>query len=758
MRVKQDERYKNFLTNKVQFNKPKGFNIEQLNPMLYDFQSDIVKWSLKQGMTAIFADCGLGKTPMQLEWAQKVCEHTGGDVLILAPLAVSQQTVREGEKFGIKVKYCRNQKDAEKGITITNYEMLDAFDGKYRGVVLDESSILKSYSGVFRNKIIERFVDTDFKLACTATPAPNDYMELANHAEFLGILKRQEMLSMFFVHDGGDTQQWRLKGHAEDKFWEWLCSWSVMIKRPSDLGYDDNGFILPELNIEEIVVPVDLTESTNGMLFRMPDDTLQGRQKERRSTVDIRVSACASLINGNDEPWIVWCNLNDESAELTRSIKKSVEIKGSDKRQHKEDSMMGFSDGSIKRLITKPKIAGFGMNWQHCNNIAFVGLSDSYEQFYQAVRRCWRFGQKKPVNCYIITAETEGVVVENIKRKEKNAAKMATEMVKHMSVYNKENIKMKKQNTKEKYVEKSVDGDTWQAQLGDCVEVLGKIESDSVHYSVFSPPFADLYTYTNSDRDLGNTKNDQEFYDHFNYMVEQLYRVIMPGRVVSFHCMNLPTTKTHHGYIGLRDFRGNLIRCFESKGFIFHSEVCIWKCPVVQVTRTKALGLLHKQMTKDSAMSRQGLPDYLVTMRKPGENPQPISGELDRFVGDESTFERKGKLSIDIWQKYASPVWMDINPTRTLQKSSARENKDEKHICPLQLDVIERAIQLWTNENDIVLSPFMGIGSEGYVAIKMGRRFIGIELKESYFKQAVLNLQEARRLYHAEDLFGQENE
>jgi len=758
MRVKQDERYKNFLANKVQFNKPKGFNVEQLNPMLYDFQSDIVKWSLMQGMTAIFADCGLGKTPMQLEWAQKVCEHTGGNVLILAPLAVSQQTVREGDKFGIKVKYCRNQKDVEKGITITNYEMLDAFDGKYQGVVLDESSILKSYSGVFRNKIIERFVDTDFKLACTATPAPNDYMELANHAEFLGILKRQEMLSMFFVHDGGDTQQWRLKGHAEDKFWEWLCSWSVMIKRPSDLGYDDNGFILPELNIEEIVVPVDLTESTNGMLFRMPDDTLQGRQKERRSTVDIRVSACASLINGNDEPWIVWCNLNDESAELTRSIKKSVEIKGSDKRQHKEDSMMGFSDGSIKRLITKPKIAGFGMNWQHCNNIAFVGLSDSYEQFYQAVRRCWRFGQKKPVNCYIITAETEGVVVENIKRKEKNAAKMATEMVKHMSVYNKENIKMKKQNTKEKYVEKSVDGDTWQAQLGDCVEVLGKIESDSVHYSVFSPPFADLYTYTNSDRDLGNTKNDQEFYDHFNYMVEQLYRVIMPGRVVSFHCMNLPTTKTHHGYIGLRDFRGNLIRCFESKGFIFHSEVCIWKCPVVQVTRTKALGLLHKQMTKDSAMSRQGLPDYLVTMRKPGENPQPISGELDRFVGDESTFERKGKLSIDIWQKYASPVWMDINPTRTLQKSSARENKDEKHICPLQLDVIERAIQLWTNENDIVLSPFMGIGSEGYVAIKMGRRFIGIELKESYFKQAVLNLQEARRLYHAEDLFGQENE
>jgi len=751
----QSKDYNNFLANKTQFNKPKGFKIKQLNPMLYDFQRDIVKWSLRRGMSAIFADCGLGKTPMQLEWAQKVHEHTGSNVLILAPLAVSQQTVREGDKFGIKVKYCRNQKDVEKGITITNYEMLDAFDGEYQGVVLDESSILKSYSGVFRNKIIERFIDTDFKLACTATPAPNDYMELANHAEFLGILKRQEMLSRFFVHDGGDTQQWRLKGHAEDKFWQWLCSWSVMIKKPSDLGYEDDGFVLPELNINEIIVPVDMTESAGEMLFRMPAETLQGRQKERRLTIDKRVSACAALINGSDEPWLIWCNLNDESANLKDKILNSVEIKGADKRQHKEDAMLGFTTGEIKRLITKPKIAGFGMNWQHCNNIAFVGLSDSYEQFYQAVRRCWRFGQKKQVNCTIITAETEGAVVENIKRKEKNATKMALEMVKHMSVYNKENIKMGKPK-KEKYKENCKSGNTWQAYLGDCIETLEKIETDSIHYSVFSPPFADLYTYTDSDRDLGNTKNDQEFYDHFNYMVEQLYRVIMPGRVVSFHCMNLPTTKTHHGYIGLRDFRGNLIRCFESKGFIFHSEVCIWKCPVVQVTRTKALGLLHKQMVKDSAMSRQGLPDYLVTMRKPGENPEPVYGMLDRFVGDESTFERKGKLSIDIWQKYASPVWMDINPTRTLQKSSARENKDEKHICPLQLDVIERAIQLWTNENDTVLSPFMGIGSEGYIAIKTGRRFIGIELKESYFNQAVKNLQESIRLHNTEDLFGQQ--
>ena len=749
--MKKENQYYKFLETKTTDIRPSGFEIKELNPMLYDFQRDITKWALRNGKAAIFADCGLGKTPMQLEWAYRVCEQTKGNVLILAPLAVSQQTIREGEKFGIKVNYCRRQEGVKKGITITNYEMMEHFDTDWTGVVLDESSILKSYTGKFRTEIIERFINVPFKLACTATPAPNDFMELANHSEFLNIMKRQEMLSMFFVHDGGETQQWRLKGHAQEEFWKWLCSWAVMIRMPSDLGYEDKDFVLPELKIHEVTVPVDITESTNGFLFRLPAETLQGRQTERRLTIGKRADKCAEIVNGNGDAWLMWCNLNNESESLVTRIKDTVEIKGSDKREDKENRMLGFSSGEIKKLVTKPKIAGFGMNWQHCSNVVFMGLSDSYEQFYQAIRRCWRFGQKKPVDCYIVTAETEGAVVDNIKRKEQNAKMMAENMVKHMQVYNKENIR---HITKKKsvYHSKITEENNWKAILGDCVEETVKIENDSIHYSIFSPPFADLYTYSNSERDMGNTRGDDEFFRHFIFLIKELYRVMMPGRLVSIHCMNLPTSKTHWGYIGLRDFRGNIIRAFESEGFIYHSEVCIWKDPVTAVTRTKALGLLHKQIVKDSAMCRQGIPDYLVTMRKPGENPERIEGELDTWVGDDS-FERKGKLSIDIWQRYASPIWMDINPSNTLQKTSAREHKDEKHICPLQLDVIERAMQLWTNEDDLVLSPFMGIGSEGHIAIKMGRRFIGIELKESYYKQAVKNLRSAIRLYKKEHLF-----
>jgi DNA modification methylase len=281
---------------------------------------------------------------------------------------------------------------------------------------------------------------------------------------------------------------------------------------------------------------------------------------------------------------------------------------------------------------------------------------------------------------------------------------------------------------------------------GDSCEVIKGIPDNSIHYSIFSPPFASLYTYSNSERDMGNCKDDEDFYTHFGFLVQDLYRVIMPGRLASIHCMNLPTSKTRDGVIGIRDFRGDLIRLFESVGFIYHSEVCIWKDPVVAMQRTKALGLLHKQIKKDSCMSRQGIPDYLVTMRKPGLNHEPVAGELDHFVGDKTTFKQTKNLSIDIWQRYASPVWMDINPSNTLQYRSARDEADERHICPLQLDVIERGCQLWTNEGDIVLSPFMGIGSEGYVAVKTGRRFVGIELKESYFRQAANNLEAAATL------------
>jgi len=721
--------YNQFLQTKAIRHESDGICIEpdKVNGKLFDFQKDIVRWSLAKGRSCVFADCGLGKTPIQLEWAK----HIPGDVLILAPLAVSAQTVREGIKFGIGVTRCRTQKDVKPGINITNYEMLDRFDPEaFAGVVLDESSILKAYDGKTRTAILKAFANTPYRLACTATPAPNDYMELGNHAEFVGAMTRAEMLSMFFVHDGGETQKWRLKGHAESEFWKWLCSWAVMIRKPSDLGYEDGAFTLPEMVMHEVEVKID--EPTTGFLFPVEAQTLQERIAARRDTIADRVADCAAIVNATDEQFIVWCNLNDESAMLKKSIPRAVEVKGSDTNEHKETSAIAFANGDIRVLISKPSIFGYGMNFQSCRNVAFVGLSDSYEQFYQAVRRCWRFGQKQSVNVYVITAETEGAVVANIKRKEADAMRMAESMVEHMQELNAAELHGATRASKAEYKRDVAMGDGWTLHHGDCVDVVSELDNDSVDYTVYSPPFASLYTYSNSDRDMGNCKNDSEFLEQYRFVVAEMLRVTKPGRLLSFHCMNLPTSKQNHGYIGIRDFRGELIRIHEQCGWIYHSEVVIWKDPVTAMQRTKALGLLHKQLKKDSCMSRQGIPDYLVTMRKPGDNPNPVSHTNESFP-------------VSQWQKIASPIWMDINPSDTLQYMSAREHNDERHICPLQLEVIRRALRLWSNYGDLVLSPFAGIGSEGYIALQMGRKFIGVELKRSYYDQARKNLEVARQ-------------
>lgn len=415
--------YEDFLKSKRFVLESSGFDIDksELNPMLYEFQKDIVRWALKKGKACIFADCGLGKTPMQLSWAHQVCTHTGGMVLILAPLAVADQTKREAEKFGYTAKVVESQSECISGINITNYEKMDKFvANEFVGVVLDESSILKSYSGKVRTAIIQNFHSVPYKLACTATPAPNDYMEIGNHSEFCGVMTRSEMLSMFFVHDGGQTSKWRLKGHATDVFWQWLATFSVFVDNPANIGYQVSGYDLPKLNINEIIV--DGNEPIKESL------TLTERREARKESLELRCKKAAKLVNSSNEKWLVWCDLNDESARLSELISESVEVKGSDKSEYKSNSMLAFSDGTVKCLITKPKIAGFGMNWQNCHNMIFTGLSDSYEQYYQAVRRCWRFGQEKPVNVYIIISAKEGCVKENIERKQCDFQKMQSEM------------------------------------------------------------------------------------------------------------------------------------------------------------------------------------------------------------------------------------------------------------------------------------------------------------------------------------------
>jgi DNA modification methylase len=724
--------YEQFLDGKRVTHEAAGFSDARriaLNPKLFDWQRDLVHWALRVGRADHWCDCGLGKTFMQLEWARAVYERTNKSGLILTPLAVAAQTKREGEKFDIGVTICKSKADVKPGINVANYERLEKFDPDAFGwIVCDESSILKAYDGSTRKLITEFATRIPYRLGASATPAPNDFMELGTQSEFVGSLTRAEMLAMFFVHDGGETSKWRLKRHAEDEFWKWISTWAVYIRKPSDLGYPDDGFELPPMTVKHHVVE---SQIETGDLFAVEAKSLNDRRAARRASMSERIETAANLANGNREPWVAWCDLNAESEALTHEIVDAVEVTGSMRLEAKEEALEAFANGQARVIVSKPSIAGLGLNWQHCRNMTFVGLSDSFEQYYQATRRCWRFGQKQPVNVHVITSQAEGAVVKNIERKEKDANRIAERIVEHMKDLMHTEVKGVRVGGTESAGKQAM-GEGWRAVLGDCVESLKREPEGSIDYSIFSPPFASLYTYSDALADMGNCRSHAEFYEHFRFCAAELFRVLKPGRNLSFHCMNLPASKERDGFIGIWDFRGELIKLFQEAGFIFHSEVCIWKDPVTAMQRTKAIGLLYKQLRKDSTISRQGIPDYLVTMRKPGVNPNPVTKTHESFPVSE-------------WQDYASPVWMDINPSDTLQRESAREQDDERHICPLQLGVIRRAIRLWTNAGDLVLSPFMGIGSEGYVALGMERRFLGIELKQSYWEQACANLKVAHQ-------------
>jgi len=425
--------YSEFLARKRMVDPSTGMDaVPALPSFLFPHQSDIVSWALRRGRAAIFAGTGLGKTAMELTWADAVAAHTDRPVLVFAPLAVAAQHIREADKFGIPARLVREQGDVRHGVNVTNYQKIDHFDlTTFGGIVLDESSILKSTDGKYRTRLIDECASVPFRLAATATPAPNDFMELGNHAEFIGAMSYTDMLATFFTHDGGETQKWRLKGHAETEFWKWMASWAVMLRKPSDLGYPDDGYDLPPLRQVQHLVAADYAPSLDtGLLFPMEARTMQERLGARRDTVDERVALAASITPA-DRPFVWWCNLNSESEALAKAIPCAVELRGSDSDDAKEQKIAGFLDGSIRVLVTKSSIAGFGLNFQHCADTGFVGLNDSFEQVFQAVRRFWRFGQTKPVTAHFIAAETEGAVVANLRRKEADAERMAAAMVMH---------------------------------------------------------------------------------------------------------------------------------------------------------------------------------------------------------------------------------------------------------------------------------------------------------------------------------------
>ena len=708
--------YKEFLQTKHKSVTLSGFDVhdEDINDSLFEFQRFIVKRALKAGRYAVFADCGLGKTIMQLEWAKQVQEYTGKPVLILAPLAVTSQTIQEGNKFGIPVS-----KVGEGEIQITNYEQLDNIDASdYSGIVLDESSILKNFTGKLRNSIIDNFQDTPYKLACTATPSPNDPMELGNHAEFLNVMSRNEMLAMYFVHDGGNTSKWRLKNHSVDAFYQFVSSWSIMLNKPADIGFPMKGFELPNLNMieEEVKTP----KKDNGQLFNDAIVSATNFNEALRETQDQRLERAAEIANGTDENVIVWVKLNRESEAIMKMIPDAVEVTGSDSPEEKERKLLGFANNEFRVLVTKTKIAQFGLNYQNCRNQVFAALDFSFEGLYQAIRRSYRFGQKNEVNIYVITTDTMRNVVDSINTKQKQFTVMQDKMAESVNTHL--NGKLMAESEWDVEEEKN---EHYHIKRGDCVQLIKEVEDESIGFSVFSPPFAELYTYSSHVEDMGNSKDYNEFLTQFSFLAKELHRVIKQGRNVAIHCMDLPIQKGKEGFIGLRDFSGMIKDAFEKEGFIYHSRVTIWKDPVVEMQRTKALGLLHKQVKKDSTMSRVGIPDYVLVFRKDGERNDPVTNE---------------DLPVDLWQKYASPVWMDINYSDTLQYRGGRDEKDEKHICPLQLPTIERLIHLYTNKGDSVLTPFMGIGSEVFKAVEMDRYGIGFELKESYFEMAKKNI------------------
>lgn len=731
--------YQDFLSEKVVSAQPIGFDVDlsDLNPALFDWQKVVVQWALKRGRAALFESCGLGKTLQQLEWARQIHRLTGGNVLILAPLAVSSQTVREGAKFGIEIHKCRKQADVRPGVNIANYEMLEHFDAShFAGVVLDESSILKGFTGKMRNQICAAFSSTPYRLACTATPAPNDHMELGNHSEFLGVMPNVNMLSTWFVNDGFEAGKWRLKGHAAADFWRWVSTWAVCLSKPSDMGFDDAGYNLPELRTIKHHVG-DEFECKGGQLIRTHAPSATDLGRELRATIDIRADKTAEIAASTAGPVLIWVNLNDEAEAVLARIPESKQITGSMSTDAKEQVISDFVDGRLRVLVGKPSICGFGMNFQHCSDMVFMGLSYSFEQRYQAVRRCWRFGQTKPVNDHVVMSQSEAKIFEKVHQKELKHMEMEQEMSVDIALTH----EARNQTQGMEYQRREVRGKDWTVVNGDsCKEILN-IESDSMGFSIFSPPFSSLFVYSDSIRDMGNCESDEQFFQHFAFLVPELLRITMPGRLCAVHCSQIPAHKWKDGEMGLKDFRGDIIRTFQSAGWVYHSEVCIWKDPVVEMQRTKALGLLHKQIKKNSAMSRVGMPDYLVVFRKPGDPAKPVERpngfNPQAYIGEDGA---DCKTSIDVWQRYASPVWHDISQTNVLNVRVARAEKDERHLCPLQLDVIERAIHLWTIPGDTVFTPFLGIGSEVYSAVKLGRKGYGIELKPEYFNQAVQNL------------------
>ena len=734
--------YETFLATKRFSDPASGLSCDAaaLSPVLYSFQRALVAWALRRGRAGLFAHTGLGKGLMLLEWAA----HIPGSVLILAPLAVTHQLVRESQqKFGRTVEYVRHPDQITQRVVVTNYEMMRNFyDSPFTGIVCDESSRIKHITSKTREELLTHFTHIPYRLCCTATPAPNDIAEIGNHAEFLGVMSRTSMLSTFFVHD---DQGWRLRGHATEAFYRWLASWAMALRSPEDLGYDGAAFRLPPLTVKTHYVTTAFKRE--GELFAsMGLKGITDRSAVRRQTTSDRVALAAQLAQKADGQVVLWCGLNDESTQLASLLAddSAVEIAGSTPMHEKETRLLGFLDGATRLLVSKSSICGFGLNMQNAHTAIFVGLNDSWETWFQTIRRLWRYGQTEEVVVHLVLSEHEQPIFDNIQRKEREAERMVANMIEHMQGFEREALTETTAPIAAGTVQHYT-GPGWDLYQGDAVDGLAQVADASVGLSVFSPAFLSLYQYSPTERDLGNSKDQETFFAHLRYIANQLMRVTMPGRHVAMHVSQVPAMLVRDGWIGLKDFRGETVRHMTAWGWIYHGEIVISKNPQAQAIRVHSKGLAFSQLKKDASWLRPALCDYILLFRKPGENAVPITPDVDN----------------EAWIKWANGVWYGmhddpawgISETDTLNAAEARETQDDKHICPLQLGVIERCVRLWSNPDELILDPFSGIASTGVVALTHGRRFVGCELKQSYVATGIKNLARALDAQKQQRLF-----
>lgn len=774
--------YKDFLASKYVAAKASGFPVapEAVNPNLFLFQRDIVRRACHLGKSAIFSRVGTGKTRMQLAFADLVVKHTGGRAIILAPLAVAPQTVAEGVKIGIAVKHVHDMDEiGDAKIVITNYDRIHKFDtAAFDCIVLDESSIIKHYSKTFFAQL-EMWKMTPFKLACTATPSPNDIVELGNHSTFLDVMDFHDMLARFFVGEGDVARKARLRKWGETDFWQWVTSWSVGISHPRDMGakYDMEGYDLPPLLINERRLGVD--EATlartlaEGKLLPDANSNATSFHKVKNESITSRVAEVVKIVDGlpADEPVIVWCDTDKEADALKAALTGFIEVRGSQPEHVKERGLMAFTNGEVRGIISKVSIAGFGLNWQHCNQMIFAGVNFSFEGLYQAIGRIHRFGQTRPCHVYLIYTEAEGNVRQILEQKQQEFADMQINMTKAMQEHGlfRDGSPVV---TFAETEEARASGKDWTMHLGDCVTTMATMPDHSVDLTVTSIPFGEtLYTYSDKQADMGNCESREQFMEHLGYMIRENYRITRPGRLTCVHVKDLPLFINRDGAQGIDPFSDDVTAAYRKAGWVLQSRITIWKDPVMEMQKTNSHGLLYMNWRENAEVLRTGLPDYVLVFRR-----FPKAGEENLQVPiihdpRDTTYHganppqmlldlpgRKSGVSavnLPVWQNYASPVWedvgvpcppqvwMDIQAGNTLNHTAAKDNRDERHICPLQLDLIERCIHWYSNPGEVVFDPYGGIGSTPVSALKLGRVGVGVELKPSYHKLAVKHLKNA---------------